>query len=248
MDEPRVESVVVAEIEPMIVAWFERYVPERAARVAGDARARIVVADVADLLREAVEDYDLVALDTDNGPEWLVREANAGLYSEAGVRLAHDALRAGGAAVFWSPARYGHFEDRLDAVFAERAPGAGERYRGRPVAGVHDICVPAGSGRRQLSTSPRPASGRSSSPGPLRAVHLACSPARPWRAHVGLTWDAPVEIAYALVEAHPEADPLDLNFVELHRWIVELPDFDDDPEAASEAKLEAIVLAWHAEL
>jgi FeS assembly protein IscX len=65
---------------------------------------------------------------------------------------------------------------------------------------------------------------------------------------VGLTWDAPVEIAYALVDAHPEVDPLDLNFVELHRWIVDLPDFDDDPEAASEAKLEAIVLAWHAEL
>jgi len=65
---------------------------------------------------------------------------------------------------------------------------------------------------------------------------------------VGLTWDTPVEIAYALVETHPEADPLDLNFVELHRWIVELPDFDDDSEAASEAKLEAIVLAWHAEL
>jgi FeS assembly protein IscX len=65
---------------------------------------------------------------------------------------------------------------------------------------------------------------------------------------MGLTWDTPVEIAYALAEAHPEADPLDLNFVELHRWIVELPEFDDDPEAASEAKLEAIVLAWHAEL
>jgi FeS assembly protein IscX len=57
-----------------------------------------------------------------------------------------------------------------------------------------------------------------------------------------------VEIAYALAEAHPEADPLDLNFVELHRWIVDLPEFDDDPEAASEARLEAIVLAWHAEL
>ena len=65
---------------------------------------------------------------------------------------------------------------------------------------------------------------------------------------MGLTWDTPVEIAYALAEAHPEAAPLDLNFVELHRWIVELPEFDDDPEAASEAKLEAIVLAWHAEL
>jgi FeS assembly protein IscX len=37
---------------------------------------------------------------------------------------------------------------------------------------------------------------------------------------------------------------LALNFVELHRLIVELPDFEGDPDDASEAKLEAIVLAW----
>ena len=122
LDEPRVESVVVAEIETTIVAWFERYVPERAARVAGDGRARIVVADVADLLRGAGGGHDLIALDTDNGPEWLVREANAGLYSEEGVRLAHDALRADGAAVFWSPARYGCFEELLRGVFPSVHP------------------------------------------------------------------------------------------------------------------------------
>ena len=118
LDEPRVASVMVAEIEPVLLAWFEGYAPERAVRVAGDARARIVVADVADLLQAGAAGYDLVALDTDYGPEWLVRAANAGLYSEAGVRLAHDALRAGGAAVFWSPARYERFEELLGAVFA----------------------------------------------------------------------------------------------------------------------------------
>ena len=60
-----------------------------------------------------------------------------------------------------------------------------------------------------------------------------------------LTWDGPSEVAWALIDAHPDVDPLDLNFVDLHRMIVELPSFGDDPNAASEALLEAIVMAWH---
>ena len=82
------------------------------------------MADVADLLRVGPRAYDLVSLDTDNGPEWLVREANAGLYGEAGMRLAHRALRPGGAAVFWSPDRYPLFEARLERVFARVLPVA----------------------------------------------------------------------------------------------------------------------------
>ena len=62
---------------------------------------------------------------------------------------------------------------------------------------------------------------------------------------MGLTWDDPGEIAWALIDAHPDADPLDLNFVDLHRMIVALPGFDDDPDAAGETRLEAVVVAWH---
>jgi FeS assembly protein IscX len=65
---------------------------------------------------------------------------------------------------------------------------------------------------------------------------------------VPLTWDQPDDIAFALIDEHPDADPLDLNFVELHEWIVALPGFDDDPAESTEGKLEAIVLAWHDQL
>jgi FeS assembly protein IscX len=60
-----------------------------------------------------------------------------------------------------------------------------------------------------------------------------------------LSWRQPTDIAWALLDAYPEADPLDLNFVDLHRMITALPQFDDDPNAASESVLEAIVMAWH---
>jgi len=65
---------------------------------------------------------------------------------------------------------------------------------------------------------------------------------------MALTWDDPEDIAFELVRAYPDADPLDLNFVDLHAMVLDLPGFEDEPDAASEAKLEAIVLAWNDQL
>jgi FeS assembly protein IscX len=62
---------------------------------------------------------------------------------------------------------------------------------------------------------------------------------------VALTWSEPSEIAWALIDAYPDEDPLDLNFVDLHHMIVGLDDFADDPEAASEPILESVVVAWN---
>jgi spermidine synthase len=123
--DERIAHVTVAEYEPTIVRWFRAHGEGRAERAAAGertARATIVVADVAELLAARPESFDLVSLDTDNGPGWLVREANAGLYSEAGVRLARRALRPGGVVVFWSPDRYAEFERALAGVFARVVP------------------------------------------------------------------------------------------------------------------------------
>jgi spermidine synthase len=113
--------VSVAELEPVIVRWFREHGGEAARRVAdaeAAGRARLVVADVAGLLDEPSR-WDVVALDTDNGPEWLVRGENAGLYAPAGLRRVRRALRPGGVAVFWSPDRYPLFEGDLTDVFDE---------------------------------------------------------------------------------------------------------------------------------
>ena len=59
-----------------------------------------------------------------------------------------------------------------------------------------------------------------------------------------LTWDDADDIAEQLLERHPDVDPLGVRFTDLHRWICELPNFDDDPKASSEGKLERIQMAW----
>lgn len=59
-----------------------------------------------------------------------------------------------------------------------------------------------------------------------------------------LTWEDAEDIAERLAEQHPTVDPLSIRFTDLHRWIVELPDFADDPKASSEGKLERVQMAW----
>ena len=63
-----------------------------------------------------------------------------------------------------------------------------------------------------------------------------------------LTWKDADEIAYALIDTHPHQDPLKLSFPKLHKLVIELPDFGDDPDKSSESILEAIQMAWYEEV
>ncbi len=62
-----------------------------------------------------------------------------------------------------------------------------------------------------------------------------------------MLWRDTEDIAIALCGTHPDLDPLTVRFTDLHRWIVELPDFADDPKTSNEKILEAIQMAWHEE-
>jgi FeS assembly protein IscX len=59
-----------------------------------------------------------------------------------------------------------------------------------------------------------------------------------------MKWSDAEDIASQLVEQFPDLDPLTVRFTDLHRWVTELPGFDDDPKASTEGKLEAIQMAW----
>ncbi|HUH37708.1 MAG TPA: Fe-S cluster assembly protein IscX [Spongiibacteraceae bacterium] len=61
---------------------------------------------------------------------------------------------------------------------------------------------------------------------------------------MGPKWTDALEIGIALAEAHPDKDPLAVNFVDLRQWVMALPGFDDDPARCGEKILEAIQGAW----
>jgi FeS assembly protein IscX len=64
---------------------------------------------------------------------------------------------------------------------------------------------------------------------------------------VKLTWKDTEEIALQLLEKHPATDPLTVRFTDLHAWVMELPDFSDDPKGSNEGILEAIQMSWYEE-
>ncbi len=59
-----------------------------------------------------------------------------------------------------------------------------------------------------------------------------------------LRWSDADEIGFQLHERQPETDPLSVRFTELHKLVTALADFTDDPAGSSEARLEAIQMAW----
>ena len=61
---------------------------------------------------------------------------------------------------------------------------------------------------------------------------------------MGLKWTDTREIAIELCDKYPDVDPISVRFTDLHRWVMELPDFDDTAERSGEKILEAIQMAW----
>jgi FeS assembly protein IscX len=59
-----------------------------------------------------------------------------------------------------------------------------------------------------------------------------------------MKWTDSLDIAIELAERHPDVDPKTLNFVDLMRWVMALPGFEENESHCGEKKLEAIQQAW----
>ena len=59
-----------------------------------------------------------------------------------------------------------------------------------------------------------------------------------------LKWVDTLDIAIELSEKHPDIDPQWINFVDLRKLVVELQDFDDEPDKVNEKILESIQQNW----
>jgi FeS assembly protein IscX len=65
---------------------------------------------------------------------------------------------------------------------------------------------------------------------------------------MALFWDDDYAIAVALKRHHPTVDPLELDWDTLRQWIIELPDFVDDPAVTAIYLLENIQREWYEEV
>jgi spermidine synthase len=104
LEDPRVAHVDVVELAAPLVRWArEGLVPELTGLEG--ARCSLHVADVAEVLAGRGGPrgpWDLVILDVDNGPGFLVHAGNAALYEPDGLAQARSSLAPGGVLVVWS--------------------------------------------------------------------------------------------------------------------------------------------------
>lgn len=104
LEDRRVKRLEIVEIEPRIVVWHRTYFAGMTGSPLDDARTHLVQADVAHAPL-AADAYDAILLDTDNGPGWLIRDANARLYSVDMSRHFLRALTPRGVVAYWSAER-----------------------------------------------------------------------------------------------------------------------------------------------
>jgi len=59
-----------------------------------------------------------------------------------------------------------------------------------------------------------------------------------------ISWTDSLEIAISLEEAHPDIDPITINFVDLRELVMALEDFNEGDTQCGEKVLEAIQMGW----
>lgn len=123
LGDARVEHVDVVEIEPALVRWMrDGTVPHGPAYLA-DARVRLREADIRTVVSEAAPaTYDLVLLDVDNGPDFLVHPDNARVYEDGFLRQVAAALRPRGALAIWSASESEELRGVMQQVFGNVVP------------------------------------------------------------------------------------------------------------------------------
>ncbi len=117
--DPRVTQVTVVEIEEAIIAWNRSHLAPFSGYGLSDPRTRIVHTDLVQWIQETDNQYDVICLDIDNGPEWTVTDQNGSLYGSDGLRALRRLMAPGGVVSFWSASAVPAFEGLLRQYFTD---------------------------------------------------------------------------------------------------------------------------------
>ncbi len=125
-------TIEVAEMIPEVIEWNRSYLKNLNGSLLDHSQVETRPVDVTQLIQEAEpHTYDAILLDVDNGPNAMVADSNASLYSNKGIRSICRALKKEGRLIVWSAGPDHGFEKRL-----ERAGLQVETVRAKAHAGA----------------------------------------------------------------------------------------------------------------
>lgn len=178
---PRRATVVVAEIDPVIVEWCRGPLAQLTGRALDDPRVTVAVGDVGALIEgegPQAGGFDAILLDLYEGPRTPIQGRDDPLYGRAALAQAHAALAPGGVLAVWSEDADAGFEVRLGAVgfrWERRRPGRG---------GPRHVLYLARKDRRRDRPDVRETAGEA-------GIRAAASAAPPGRSRAGRDRPAP---------------------------------------------------------
>jgi spermidine synthase len=125
-------TIEVAEMIPEVIEWNRSYLKNLNGSLLDHSQVETRLADVTQLIQEAEpHTYDAILLDVDNGPNAMVADSNASLYSNKGIRSICRALKKEGRLIVWSAGpdhgfekRMGHAGLQVETVRAKAHAGA----------------------------------------------------------------------------------------------------------------------------
>jgi spermidine synthase len=117
--DTRVELVTVVEVEDAVIEWMRDGTIPHGPAILADQRVKVVNADITMAIAEARRTHDLLLLDVDNGPGYLVHGDNEGLYSTRMLTRCRELLNPGGVLVVWAANRSPDLLERMRDVFGD---------------------------------------------------------------------------------------------------------------------------------
>lgn len=94
----------IVELAAPLLDWARAGITPQLGRVASDARVTLHAGDVASFVETAPDLWDAILLDVDNGPTFLIHDANARLYRRAWLATCLSRLTPGGVLLVWCEA------------------------------------------------------------------------------------------------------------------------------------------------
>jgi spermidine synthase len=115
--DPRVEEVTVVELESALIGWMRDGTVPHGPALLADKRLHVVDADIVQAVAEALSTYDLVLLDVDNGPGYLVHPSNQAIYEHDFLVATRSIIDPGGALAIWSADPAPGLAEAMEQVF-----------------------------------------------------------------------------------------------------------------------------------
>ncbi|MDI3535424.1 MAG: hypothetical protein PWQ82_1789 [Thermosediminibacterales bacterium] len=117
LEHNEVKSVDVVEVEKKIIDWNRSYFDTFNNNALEDPRINMIEADFKEYIINCRDKYDLIAVDIDNGPDWVVMESNSSIYDVPFLQEIKQRLISGGLLAIWSATYNKKLFESLGEVF-----------------------------------------------------------------------------------------------------------------------------------